>query len=202
MGSSPSKPSHMDNTKSIPCPPGPDHTDDITESDVRAAYAKLRELMSDAEPPDAKRTDIETQAELIENFFRNNVKDPNEPVERYAEEALAEGHVELFEKAADWCRLFSAKEQSDLGPWSDCLYSLYLTINYRQVNSLKLANRLAKSKHYIRMEEMHMRWNINDENELFIPLQNNLNLLNCAPEASVTFRGLYPLSLEIYNSKK
>ena len=182
----------------------PDHMAAITERDVRAAYAKLRQLMSDASPPDAKRTDIETQAELIENFVRNNVKDPNAPqhLERYAEEALAEGHVELFEKAADWCRLFSAKEYSDLWPWSQCLYSLYLTINYRSNNSLKLANRLAKSKHYIRMEEMDMRWNIKDENELFKQLANDLLLLNCAPDASVTFRGLYPLILEIYNTKK
>ena len=123
-------------------------------------------------------------------------------MERYAEEALAEGHVELFEKAADWCQLFSVKEQSDLGPWSQCLYSLYYTINYRSANSLKLANRLAKSKHYIRMEEMDMRWNINNDNELTIALRNDLILLNCAPDASVTFRGLYPLILELYNTKK
>ena len=174
----------------------------ITESEVRAAYAKLRELMSVDSPPDAKRTHIETQAKIIENLMMNNAKDPNAPVERYAEEALAMGHVELFEKAADWCRLFSAKEESYLGPWSRCLYSLYFTINYRSTNSLKLANRLAKSKNYIRMEEMHKRWNINDENELNTQLRNNLSLLNCAPDASVTFRGLYPLILEIYNTKK
>ena len=175
----------------------------ITDSDVRAAYAKLRKLMSEASPPDAKRTVIETQAKLIENFFRNNIgKLDGVTLKRYAEEALAEGHVELFEKAADWCRLFSAKEQSDLGPWRQCLISLYITINYRSSNSLKLANRLAKSKHYIRIEEMSMRWNINDENRLYIDLQTNLNLLNCAPDASVTFRGLYPLILEIYNTKK
>ena len=182
----------------------PDHMAAITKSDVRAAYAKLRELMSDASPPDAKRTNIETHAQLIRSFQRNNVKDPNisQHAERYAEEALAEGHVELFEKAADWCRLFSAKERSHLGPWSKCLISLYATINYRATNSFKLANRLAKSKHYIRMEEMNMRWNINDENRLSIQLQNDLNLLNSAPDASVTFRGLYPLMLEIYNTKK
>ena len=130
------------------------------------------------------------------------MEDPNEPVERYAEEALAEGHVELFEKAADWCQLFCVTTENELEPWSECLYSLYYSINYRSTNSLKLANRLAKSKHYIRMEEMYMRWNINDENALSTQLSNDLNLLNCAPDASVTLRGLYPLILELYNTKK
>ena len=174
----------------------------ITEKDVHAAYAKLRELMSDATPHDAKLTEIETQAKLIRTFQRNNSSKPIElDLERYAEEALAEGHVELFEKAADWCKLFSVKEKSDLEPWRNCLFSLYLTINYRCSNSVKLANRLAKSKHYIRMEEMDMRWSINNENNLAPKLENNLNLLNCAPDASVTFRGLYPLILELYNTK-
>ena len=174
----------------------------ITESDVRAAYAKLRELMTDATPPDSKRTEIDTQAKLIDNFADNNIGKVADKLERYAEEALAEGHVELFEKAADWCKLFCVKEESDLGPWSQCLYSLYVTINYRSTNSLKLANRLAKSKHYIRMLEMSMRWNINNENTLTIYLQNDLSLLNCAQDASVTLRGLYPLILELYNTKK
>ena len=176
----------------------------ITESDVRAAYAKLRALMTNATPPDSKRTEIETQAELIETFYRNNVEDPNVSLHanRYAEEALAEGHVELFEKAADWCKLFCVTTENELGPWSQCLYSLFYTINYRSTNSLKLANRLAKSNHYIRMLEMRMRWNINDENTLTIQLTNDLNLLNCVPDASVTLRGLYPLILELYNTKK
>ena len=176
----------------------------ITESDVRAAYAKLRELMTDATPSWYMRAQIEAQAKLIENFMRNNLQDPNAPrhVERYAEEALAEGHVQLFEKAADWCKLFCVKERSDLGPWSQCLYSLYYSINFCSVYSLKLANRLAKSKHFIRMLEMTMRWDINNENNLTIKLQNDLDLLNCAPDASVTLRGLYPLILELYNTKK
>ena len=174
----------------------------ITESDVRAAYANLRALMTDATPPDSKRTEIDTQANLIENFMRINVgKLTPDKLERYAEEALAEGHVELFEKAADWCQLFSVTTENELGPWSQCLYSLYATINYRSGNSLKLANRLAKSKHYIRMEEMNMRWDINDENQLIVILQNDLNLLTCSPDA-LTLRGLYPLILELYNTKK
>ena len=178
------------------------------EGDVRAVYAKLRALMSDAAPPDAKRTEIETQAKCIDDFHRNNADAYEErkltlsDLERYAEEALAEGHVELFEKAADWCRLFSVREESDLGPWSRCLHLLYYTINYRAGNSLKLANRLAKSKHYVRMEEMRMRGVINDENELRKVVINNLFLLNAAPDASVTLRGLYPIVLEIYNTKK
>ena len=176
----------------------------ITENDVRAAYAMLCAFMTTATPLDSMRTEIDTQAKLIENFMMNNAKDPNVGLhmERYAEEALAEGHVELFEKAADWCKLFCVKEKSDLGPWSQCLYSLYLTINFRSAKSFKLANRLAKSKHYIRMEEMDMRWNINDENDLTVSLRNELNLLNCAPDASVTLRELYPLILELYNSKR
>ena len=174
----------------------------ITESDVLAAYAKLRELMTDATPPDSKRTEIDTQANLIENFCRNNIGKVADKLERYAEEALAEGHVELFEKAADWCKLFCVTTESDLGPWRQCLYSLYYSIDYRSTNSLKLANRLAKSKHYIRMLEMDMRWEINNENDLTRQLRNDLDLLNCAPDASVTFRGLYPLILELYNTKK
>ena len=175
----------------------------ITESEVRAAYAKLRELMTNATPPDSKCTEIDTQAKLIDNFHRNNiVKLTADNLEKYAEEALAEGHVELLEKAADWCELFCVKEPSDLGPWSQCLNSLYYSINFRQVNSLKLANRLAKSKHYIRMLEMSLRWGINNENNLTIYLRNDLILLNCAQDASVTLRGLYPLILELYNTKK
>ena len=174
------------------------------ERDVRVAYANLRELMTNATPPDSKRTEIDTQANLIEIFQWNNVNDPkaSQHLKRYAEEALAEGHVELFEKAADWCQLFSVKEQSDLGPWRQCLYSLFYTIDFRSGNSLKLTNRLTKSKHYIRMLEMDMRLNINNENELTVILRKDLNLLNCAPDASVTLRGLYPLILELYNTKK
>ena len=175
----------------------------ITESDVRAAYAKLRELMTNATPPDSKRKEIDTQAKLIENFFRNNKgKLTPDKYERYAEEALAEGHVELFEKAADWCKLFGVTTENELGPWRQCLYSLYFTINYRSTHSLELANRLAKSKKYIRMLEMCMRWRINDENELTAQLRNDLDLLNCAPDASVTLRRLYPLILKLYNTKK
>ena len=180
----------------------------ITESDVRATYAKLRALMSDAAPPVSKRTEIETLANCLYDFVGNNVdaydkrkQTPNN-LERYAVEALAEGHVELFEKVADWCRLFSAKEQSDLGPWSRCLHLLYRTTNFRACNSLKLSNRLAKSKHYVRMVEMHMRWNIKYEKELTTAVRNNLFFLNYAPEATVTLRGLYPIILEIYNTKK
>ena len=187
----------------------PIHTAAITESDVRAAYAKLRDL-SNATPPDSKRTEIEKQAKLIENFMWNNKKDPNTPLhaERYAEEALAEGHVELFEKVANWCQLFWVTTKNELGPWGNSLYSLYVSLNFRAHNSLKLANRLAKSKHYIRMLELHMRWNISDENQLILILQNDLSLLNCAPDASVSTgytlrrRGIYPLILKLYNTKK
>ena len=180
----------------------------ITESDVRAAYAKLRALMSDAAPPDAMRTEIEAQAKCIDDFKRNTANAYNEgkltisDLERYAEEALAEGHVELFEKAADWCRLFSAKEPSDLGPWSRSLHLLYYTINSRSCNSFKLANRLAKSKHYVKMEEMGMRAAFNNEYVLGILVTNNFQLLHSVPDALVTFRGLYPIVLEIYNTKK
>ena len=78
----------------------------ITESDVRAAYAKLRTLMSHAAPPKAKLREIETLAKRIDNFADNTAdaydkrKLTLSDLERYAEEALAEGHVELFEKAA------------------------------------------------------------------------------------------------------
>ena len=180
----------------------------ITENDVREAYAKLRELMSDTTPPDAKREEVEAQAELIYDFYRNNIDAYNKgkltssDMERYAVEALAEGHIEIFEKAADWCQLFCVKEQSDLGPWSQCLEWLYVTINFRCPNSIKLANRLAKSKHYIRKEEMQMRWDINDENDLGALLTNNLNHLNVAKDAIGSFRLLYPLILEVYNTKK
>ena len=141
----------------------------ITENDVREAYAKLRKLMSDTTPQDANREEVEAQAERTYDFHRNNIyaykkgKLTSSDMERYAEQALAE--VELFEKAVDRCQLFCVKEQSDLGPWSQCLEWLYVTINFRCPNSVKLANRLAKSKHYIRKEEMQMRWDINDEND-------------------------------------
>ena len=174
--------------------------DVITENDVRAAYAKLRELMKDETPPDAKRTEITAQAKLIDNFCDDN-QNPRD-LERYAEMALAEGHVELFEKTCDWCKLFSVKGKSELGPWRQCLYSLYATINYRCDNSVKLANRLAKSKHYIRMEEMELRLSINNETNLISHLQNNLIHLNVAPDAIGSFRELYSLILEVYNTQK
>ena len=186
----------------------PDNMAAVTESDVRAAYAKLRAFMSDVAPQDAKRTEIEAQAELIYDFMQNNVaayeerKLTDSDLERYAEEALAEGHVELFEKAADWYRLFSAKEESYLWPWSRCLQLLYVTINFRTGNSFKLTSRLAKSKHYVRMEEMTMRWNINDEEQLTLEVKTTFMFLCTAPNALVTFRKLYPIVLEIYKTKK
>ena len=172
----------------------------IIENDARVAYAKLRVLMQDATPPDAKLAEITAQAKLIKTFNWNN-QNPSD-VERYAEMAFAEGHVELFEKVCDWCRVFSVKETSELGPWSKCLYLLYLSINCRSANSVKLANRLARSKHYIRMEELNIRSNINNEIVLSIYLRNDLNHLTMVPESIEYFRRLYPQILEVYNTQK
>ena len=172
----------------------------ITDDDVRAAYAKLRELMNDATPPNAKRAEIEAQVKIIDNFCDYN-QNPNN-LERYAEMALAEGHVELFEKAADWCKLTSVKRMSELGPWRQCLSSLYTTLNFRCDNSIKLANRLAKSKQYFEMEEVELRLSKDKEINLILHLQNNLIHLNVvAPDAKGLFRVLYPLILEVYTVK-
>ena len=172
----------------------------ITENEVRAAYAKLRGLMNDATPPNAKRAEIETQAKIID-FCDNNVNPNN--LERYAEMALAEGHRELFERAADWCKLVSVQKMSELGPWRQCLSSLYTTLNFRCNNSVKLANRLAKSKQYFKMEEMELRLSINNEINLISHLQNNLIHFNVVdPDTIRLFRVLYPLILEVYSVKK
>ena len=47
-------------------------------------------------------------------------------VTRMAEMALGEGHAELFEKVCDWCKLGSAKDESELGAWKEVY--LFITI--------------------------------------------------------------------------
>lgn len=81
--------------------------------------------------------------------------------------------------------------------WRD----LYFVIDYRSGYSLKLANRLANSKHYVKSMELGLRSRMNDDMEVSKILKNDLDLLTVAPEAIKTLRGLYPLTLEIYNTK-
>ena len=175
-----------------------------TENDVRATYAKLRELTKGAAPPVEKLAEIEAQVKVIDTFklqIRNINFTKNEDT-LYAEMALAEGHVELFEKVCDWCKLDSVKEESELGQWKQCCNWLYLSITYSSAYSIKLATRLFNSKRYIKMMGLKFRSYINNEKEMIIILRNARNRLNEVPDAVGAFRTLYTQILEIYRSKK
>ena len=180
-----------------------------TENDVRSAYAKLRELTKEVAPPDAKRAEIEAQVKIVDDFMRKNAHTNFTGNEHllvgYAEMALAEGHVDLFEKVCDWCKLSNVKEESELGSWKLCYLWLYRTIHFRCPNSDQLAKRLANSKQYIRAVKIKLRSIINDESkwpQMVKTLQNILYHLNAAQAALGTFKGLYGLILDIYKSKK
>ena len=117
--------------------------------------------------------------------------------------ALDEGHADLFEKVCDWCNLDCAKEVSELRAWKDVYHLLFITISYRCSDSTKLAARLANSKDYIKSFEIKMRVDIkSDDTKLANTLRNRIIDLNNTPVLIRTFRGLYPLILEVYNSNK
>ena len=176
----------------------------LTVSDVRKAYAKLRELVKETLPLGAERAEIEAQVKILDNFMWQNAHTTfkGNELEGYAEMALAEGHVELFEKVCDWCKLGSVRDESELGQWRLCYIRLYRTINYYCGTSVKLATRLAHSSHYIRAVELRLRSNLNDEQTLILTLQLNLHHLNITPIAIKSFRELYQLILKIYNNSK
>ena len=175
----------------------------LNESDVRTAYARLRELTKELTPPFAKRAEIEAGVKTLNDFMRQNVHTnvPSNKLVEYADMALAEGHVELFEKVCDWCRIGNVKYESDLGPWKYCFLLLYRTINFRCSTSKQLANTLANSKQYIRAMTIMLHSIINNDQELIISLQNILNHINAAPAALGAFRRLYSLILYIYKTK-
>lgn len=175
----------------------------ITDRDLRSAYAKLRELTKYDAPQNANRTEIEAQAKVVDDFMRQNIKTkpPVSQLEVLAEMALAEGNVELFEKLGDWCNLAKAQNEDGLGPWKQSFKYLYYNLNYHYPNSVKLASRLASSKSYIKVLEMRIRTEINNEKQLDTLLRNLLVDLNAVQVALGAFLGLYPLILEIYKSK-
>ena len=175
-----------------------------TENDIRATYAKLRELTKDAAPPVEKLAEIEAQVKIIDAFRLQNrtINFTKNEDTLYAEMALAEGHVELFEKVCDWCKLESVKEESELGQWKQCCNWLYLSITYSSAYSIKLATILFNSKRYIKVMGLKLRSYINSENELLTVFRNARNRLDEVPNAVGAFRTLYTQILEIYKSKK
>ena len=176
----------------------------FTADDARAAYSKLRELTTDAAPPEAKRAEIEAQVHILHEQMQQKEEEELqlEGLERRAEMALAEGHVELFEKVCDWCRLGSVKEKHDLGTWAVLLEWLHNVLQYRGPYSAKLASRLAHSKHYFKAVELELRWNITNENELRTMIKSLIILCETAPAASEYAKKLYHLILEIYYTKR
>lgn len=176
----------------------------FTEEDVRAAYLKLCQLTKGATPPDSKRADIEKQMKIV--AFQMWQKDEDEltpeGLRRRAETALEAGHVELFEKLCDWCKLGSATTQQEMGAWYQCYEWLRNVLQYRAGHSLKLGTRLANSKHYFKSVEMYVRWNIDDEKTVASVIKNSIILCETAPAAIGTGRGLYQLILEIFNNTK
>ena len=176
----------------------------LTEKEVRKAYAKLLKLTQGSAPPEGKREKVEEQTKILNDFMWQNARTTcaKSELEAYAEMAITEGHIELFEKVCDWCKLGLVQQQAELGPWRQCFLWLYWTLDFRCTQSITLATRLATSKYYIKAVELGMRSNINNEQQLIIPLQNNLYHLSMVPAALGYFRGLYPLILEIYKFKR
>lgn len=173
----------------------------ISESAVRAAYAKLREFMKESAPPIAKLREIEAQVNLLYDFKEQNAKQLAN-IEKHADTALAEEHVEAFERVCDWCKLGSIREQSELGPWKLCFQKLYSTLNFRCPFSVALATRLANSNHYVKVSELKLRWDLNCETELLIDIIQILNHLETAPAAANAVKKLNSQILDIYKSKK
>ena len=177
-----------------------------SESDVRSAYTKLQELMKDSTAPDSKRSDVESQAKIVYDQIWQQDEDElaSDGLERRSEMALDEGHVELFEKVCDWCKIGSVKSPKNMGAWYQCYEWLRNVLQYRAGHSAKLGTRLAKSKQYFKSIEIYLRWNIDSENTSNIGSMINNIIITCetAPAAIETGRKLYKVILEIYNNKK
>ena len=177
-----------------------------TEAGVRSAYTKLRELTKDSAAPDAKRADVEKQVKIVYDQVWQQDEDALAPdgLERRAEMALNEGHVELFEKVCDWCKVSSVKSKEDMGAWYPCYECLRNVIQYRAGHSAKLGTRLANSKQYFKSIEKYLQWNMNSENTNNVGSMIKNIIITCetAPAAIGTGRGLYQVILDIYNNKK
>ena len=175
-----------------------------TEDDIVAAYKKLQEITKDLKAPDLKRADVEKQVKIINAQMWQQDEDELAPdgLERRAELALNEGHVELFEKVCDWCKLDSVKEEGDLGVWGRSYEWLRNVVHYRAGHSIKLGSRLANSKQYFKSIEMYLRWHLNTDKDVAAMIKNIIILCDTAPAAIGTGRGLYQLILEIYTTSK
>lgn len=173
-----------------------------TESDVRAAYTKLRELTNGSDAPDAKRADIVKQVKIIgDQIFQKEEDELSlDGLQRRADMALTEGHVDLFEKVCDWCKLGRAKAKSEMGPWYQCYEWLRNVVQYRAGHSVQLSTRLANSKQYFKSVELYL--SIESEQNVTSSIKNTILMCDTAPAAIGTGRGLYPLILEIYNKAK
>ena len=176
----------------------------FTADDARSAYSKLRELMTDAAPPEAKRTEIEAQVQILHEQMQQKEEEELQldALERRAELALSEGHVELFEKVCDWCRLGSVEEKHYLGMWAVLFERLHYVLQYRAPHSPKLSSRLAHSKHYFKAVALELHWNIANENELKAMIKSLIVLCSIAPEAIETAKKLYHLILKIFYTKR
>lgn len=88
------------------------------ESDVKEAYTNLRELTKDVAPPVEKRAEIEAQTNILYQFVKQDSRSGLK-LALHAETALAEGHVELFEKVCDWIQLDSVTHENEMAnsPW-------------------------------------------------------------------------------------
>ena len=175
-----------------------------TEEDIIAAYRKLQEITKDLKAPDSKRADVEKQVKIICAQMWQQDEDELAPdgLERRAELALNEGHVELFEKVCDWCKVGCVKSQEDMGAWYQSYEWLRNVVHYRAGHSIKLGTRLANSKQYFKSIEMYLRWHINTEKDVAAMIKNTIVLCDTAPAAIGTGRGLYQLVLEIYTTSK
>lgn len=178
---------------------------EIKESDVRAAYANLRKLTKGSPPQNVNLSKIEKQTDIILRFKNQDVQDRQYgmllKLPAHAEMALAEGHVDIFEKVCGWCKLDNVKDERELEPWTHAFINLYSSINFHCPHTVALAIRLANSKEYMKAEELHLRWKRDDTNGLSITVSNILNHLFAAPVALNSFRKLYAQLLDIYKSK-
>ena len=176
-----------------------------TEDDVRAAYAKLRELMKKAKAPkgDEKRHAIEEQVAIVHAQIKQKDEDEFQldGLERRADIALEGAHVELFEKICGWAKLKRAKKHTDLGVWNNTFFQMHNVIQYRSGHSVKLATRLAKSKQYFKSLKSILKWYFGKEMHIIPIIRNLIILCETAPVAIGPARSLYNLLFDIYSNK-
>ena len=173
----------------------------LTDDDVRSAYLILRVLTKEAFLAGFGSY----EAELLNNQIRQQENEksgllPKER-ERRADLALAEGLVEVFERAADWIGPSAVTSLSELNEKNslvvdaysaiDMFYRLLNLVSYRSCHSTRLASKVAtEGVLFFKAQELLFNFIIeeNEHNEMEILLQNMILMCDNAPAAIGRYR--------------